>query len=198
MQAINIIFASAWLLEVYILIYSLQCNMCCHNTPDCVSNACNIIMVIVTYCAYCKAKEEYKKHVEEVKVHTLSKYNEGYSTDKNIKKVLDYITHDSNVKLSLQQPTTNEKEMFLRFFEELEIMMHKELLNENEVYILFAYYAIEISRGGKYNKSFDYKDIEDKSEWAYFRDFVKRMKDYSKKNNLWKNYFYLLHAVCFR
>ena len=79
-----------------------------------------------------------------------------------------------------------EKEMFMRFFEELYLQIKAGHLNREDVYHLFAYYAL------KYNKYLDFrkniedykskeelpaneKDAKEYDNWTNFRCFVEEM-----------------------
>lgn len=132
---------------------------------------------ITTYIAYkalIYAKKEYELQKKIKESETLATYNQRYSTDQHIDNVIKYL----NGSLKNKKLTINDKEMFLRFFEELEYTIENEGLQENIVYDMFAYYAIKVAdKGTDFVK--DYKT----ENWRRFNDFVKRMKkiQYKKK-----------------
>lgn len=153
---------------------------------------------------------QYKNHLKEEKRKLLCEYNQRYSSDKNIESVIvwmlqvaktDKITGEiigvnREREAKSISPGIHKKEMFMRFFEELNIRLEKNDMNANEVYSLFAYYAL------KFDKYWDFRlDIKDyKNElelrgmhesdrkvfhdyWTGFRSFISKMKTEEQKEN---------------
>ncbi len=113
---------------------------------------------------------EFEQHLRDKKTELLCSYNERYSTDKNIEKV---------VKLILGEDTADakagvfEKEIFMRFFEELNIQIEHGKLDECEVKNLFSYYALEFHNNDDLHK--DITDYGSKDVWGDFHKFIERM-----------------------
>jgi len=126
-----------------------------------------IATVRITYQAFLFAKEEYQLHKRVRTSEILSTYNNRYSTDQHIENVLKYF----NCPLNYVEITLIDKEMFLRFFEELQYSIEQEGLSEEIVYDMFAYYALEADKMGT-------AFVRDYNEecWSRFRKFACRMK----------------------
>lgn len=119
----------------------------------------------------------YYYHRQRDKAEVLGQYNERYSRDEHVKKVVDYIIHYMDGKKVASLPSTHDAELFMRFFEEIEIQIKEDRMDEQQVYSLFAYYAIRLGEDEKTRLSLGIsKDEYDKSnEWKYFKEFVNRM-----------------------
>lgn len=95
------------------------------------------LSLVVTVITVVIAYHEYKKISKKEKCDILTKYNERYMNNPCILKVIDSYLYKNKKK-----PTANEKEMFLRFFEELEVMIREEYISEKNVHDLFSYYFL--------------------------------------------------------
>lgn len=157
-----------------------------------------MITAMVAILAFCYTKEEYDLHVKREKTATLAQYNERYATDPNIQKVINYllwkgdgapedIRHYGGESVDDIMPTKNEVEMFMRFFEELEISIEAKRLDPNIAKDLFAYYAHELPKIESYLLPDDYEVFEyqerhtSNDTWHYFKEFIKPNKQ--QENN---------------
>lgn len=156
--------------------YYCQCHFL---SLDCVSAIADVITAVVAVIALFYSHKEYKNHLKRSKSEILSKFNERYSNDKNIKKVVAYIlsvieqdrcNKEKESKL-LKEPGTFEKEMFMRFFEELNLATKSDSLDRQQVRELFGYYALLAAA----TPNFLYPDTE-KDNWGVFADFVRMME----------------------
>lgn len=150
--------------------------------------------------------KQYRKHMIEEQTNLLCNYNQRYSENNDIRKVIEWIhgvvvidkkgeVVDVDVQLTKSTPSLNEKEMFMRFFEEIEIQLVKNKMEPNSVFRLFAYYPLLMNRFSElrqdvtdYNskKELDEIDnIENKKRmelnWFLFRQFIDSMKIEYKK-----------------
>ncbi len=146
----------------------------------------------VAFLTVCYAKKQYDRHLKEEYTKLLCQYNQRYSTDCNIRTMLDWMLKvaisDNNgdivgvdLSKSYYKPGINTKEMFMRFFEELQVQIENKYLNAYDVYDLFAYYAIRFDRFEEYHK-----DIKD-----YTRIELVKKESHSSKNtinNNWKRF----------
>ena len=120
--------------------------------------------------------KEYLAYKERERANTLVLFNERYSNDKNIKEVVEYLImyEDYKTKRGLLYPSPSpsvyQKEIFLRFFEELQIAIEAKSLSKNIVYDMFAHYAL-VADKHKYFVS-DYNN----NCWHRFHSFIKEMK----------------------
>lgn len=139
------------------------------QNPCYIGNLSDVITAMVGVLGSTVAFYEYQMHMEERKRQLLLKYNERYSTDENINKVLEFLILKDECKTQI--PTVNQREMFLRFFEELEIQIQNNMLDADLVYDLFSFYALEAGKPDDFLTS----KYENKN-WRYYMDFYKRMK----------------------
>lgn len=139
------------------------------QNPCFIGNLSDAITAMVGVIGSSVAFYEYKAHDEEEKKQLLLKYNERYSTDENINQVLEFLTSRGQYKVQI--PTVNQREMFLRFFEELEIQIQNNMLDADLVYDLFSFYALEAGKPDDFLTS-KYEN----QNWRYYMDFYKRMK----------------------
>ena len=94
------------------------------------------------------------------------------------------------------KPGVNEKEMFMRFFEELYLHINNNSIDKKQACLLFSYYAIKFDEYRDFRLDItDYKsenelkveengnerNIDYKLYWINFRKFVNEMKEE------WKN-----------
>ncbi len=126
---------------------------------------------------------EYKQLKGRRKSELFSELNKRYLADeKNIQPVIRYLSH---LHPNAPVPEGYQIELFLRFFEEIDVYLKEEALDEETTYHLFAYYCLEIIKT-EYTSllaSINFK----KDEWPLLVDFVMRMKEIEHKRNN-KNY----------
>ena len=128
--------------------------------------------------------KEYKSHKDEEKANTLASYNERYSSNEHLIVVVEYLYNEIekskrnkktekniNADKESRQPTPNEKELFLRFFEEIQISIEQGALDKAHVKELFFYYAkVAYDMGESFICDFNHDC------WRKFRTFVESMK----------------------
>lgn len=144
---------------------------------------CTIGSCVITLVALYYAVSEYERYKESVKIDLLCRYNQRYTTDNNIAAVIKYILKagitDSkgeicgvNKKLC-KDPDVGifEKEMFMRFFEELQEQIDNKMLDKDKdkVWTLFSYYAVQFDKFEDYRSDITDYDTEN---WESFRNFV--------------------------
>ena len=79
--------------------------------------------------------------MKKEQAQALSKFNERYSSDKNIEIVVKYLIGERE-GAEVVIPTTYQLELFLRFFEELEYAISQKMLDEKHTFDMFSYYAL--------------------------------------------------------
>lgn len=180
--------------------------MCCilQISYECISAVATVATAAVAWIALIYTMIEYHSHKEREQATTLAKYNERYATDPNIQKVVNYLlwkidneqfattpintldyggSSEEDIK-----PTKNQIELFMRFFEELEVSIEAGRLDRDVANNLFAYYAKVLAKkvGDKSPKDvalngYEYKEIlptdyDNKGNpWQYFKEFVKQI-----------------------
>ena len=167
-----------------------------------------MISAIVAASTACYAIKQYKRHLQDEHTKLLCEYNYRYSNDSNIRTVIEWMLRvadtdeygDINgVKSNcyFYAPGINTKELFMRFFEELNLQMEKKNLKSKEVFDLFAYYALRFHEYKDFRLDIDdYKTNEELNDisddktrkkmeyrWHNFRSFIGKMKEEENKLN---------------
>ena len=153
--------------------------LCCQ--PLQLGSMAELGSLILTAIGLIYAICQYNTHVGEVKTQLLLKYNERYMSDITITKVVNYIVKQ-NINVS-EIPTLHEKELFMRFFEELYILIEDGQLPKDKVYYLFSYYLLAFHRNANLRSDVeDYPKDEKSEEWKYYFKMVKMMEKYDNKS----------------
>lgn len=144
------------------------------------SNAPHYVMAFCAVSSLIAVLHEYDEHKKRERAATFSEYNKRYSEDENIKAVTRYLIcfleHHEIGDNHTEMPSVYQKEMFLRFFEELEFQMQQGRLTENEVTKFFAYYAVAAAMDKEFLKDTELGKKNYKV-WENYRNFVKRFED---------------------
>ena len=171
--------------------------------------------VFVGIAALYYASKEYELHKDVEKANTLANYNQRYSTDEYIYRVVSYLMeiekrkgnenfkkkskeereayykkYDDDIKKynkdiekyhSLVKreykdklipiPSENDKELFLRFFEDIEYSIEQKALDRKAVKDLFFYYA-----GVAYDMGSAFVEDFDENYWNTFKRFVRKTR----------------------
>jgi hypothetical protein len=137
----------------------------------------SLLTASIATAAFIYTKKEYRLHIEREQSLTLSKFNERYCADKNIEAVVKYLIGESD-GVQVTKPTTYQKELFLRFFEELEYAISHNSLGEKLVYDMFSYYALKA-----YDSQEKFIAENEEKYWICFVEFVERMKKIEASQN---------------
>lgn len=161
----------------------MNCLCCLFQTNctfDWLSNAISSITAIATLfmaliagLALKVSIQEYQSYRRREKTECLSKYNERYTTDRYIRRVVTYLINSSNNNHP-EIPPLHDREMFLRFFEELMIAIETEVLDRRIVKDMFSYYAEE------YASRKDLMKEHEAEDWTRFLRFVEIMNNTPK------------------
>lgn len=142
-----------------------------------------IATAIIAGCGLRFAKKEYTLHKQRAESETLAKFNERFTHDENINKTIEELIEFDKNKLKIDKEGEKDKkklrhhEMFLHFFEELQIALENKALDEEHVCHMFAYYAIQ------YERDFYHIYIKDDvNTWKRYHQFVQTMKRVAKEN----------------
>lgn len=148
-----------------------------------------VFALVVGYHEYCL-----KKDINMAKV--LSEYNNRYSNDCNIVKVVKYLNYRNeggkNNNFPAAKPSNYEVEMFMRFFEELEVQIKAGRLKEEDVFNLFTYYAAKIHSDanlrnelgindyGEGNEDENIENDEQETNWDGYKRLMKKYINHKK------------------
>lgn len=147
---------------------------------------------------------QYKRYKEEQVVKLLGEYNQRYSTDNNIKTVVSWmlkiaiVDEKGEIKgadpdRSFFKPGIYEKEMFMRFFEELYLHIKNGSVEKRRACLLFSYYPIMFDKFKEFRLDIlDYKSKKEQEKegqnnqnskyWIFYQMFVEDM------NKEWEKY----------
>lgn len=156
------------------------------------------IALVISGLALLYAILEYNQHKKIEKTALLCKYLQRYANDPIIRKVTDYILNtalfDENgnkitgfneSKALINAPTITENELFMRFFEEIQLLIDDDLLDGDNAVYLMGYYCEVFHRIKEYHKNIT--DYEDKRFWGTYLKFAnsipERLDNYQKKQN---------------
>lgn len=144
---------------------------------------------IVSSIALVYAIREFEHHKNNDRTVLLCQYLHRYATDENIKNVLDYINNtalfdaDDNIigvndeifSNYQNPPTLREKEMFMHFFEEVQMLINSKIIKGEDAIDLLGYYC------GVFHKIKEYhQDITDYDDEKYWKKYLKFAKDSSE------------------
>ena len=76
------------------------------------------------------------------------------------------------VFLQPKKPTIYEKEMFMRFFEELQLQIENDRIGEGKVEDFFAYYAVAAAMCHDFVDGTELNGEKSPEVWARYKDFV--------------------------
>lgn len=120
---------------------------------------------------------EYKQLKGRRKSELFSELNKRYLADeKNIQPVIRYLSH---LHPNAPVPEGYQIELFLRFFEEIDVYLKEEALDEETTYHLFAYYCLEIFKP-EFISLLEGINFQEE-EWPLLSDFLERMKSVKPK-----------------
>lgn len=133
------------------------------------------------------AKREYEHNKKSERTALLCQYLQRYSNDPCIKKMEEYIMEtallDENEviigfdksKVPSIQPSLWEKEMFMHFFEEIQLLIDDNMINKDVVIDLIGYYIGIFHRIEDYHA--DITDYNEERYWKYYLKFVRSIPD---------------------
>ena len=130
-----------------------------------------ILAITTLFCTFM----EYSHHRKREKADVLGQYNERYSRDEHVNSVVNYLACYKDNMIPKDRPCLHDVEMFMRFFEEMEIQIKEDRLDEKYVYDLFSYYAIELGGNEKLRLLLGVESDDYQSNWKNYICFVDRM-----------------------
>ena len=156
------------------------------------ANVAQVVEGFVTALALIFAFIEYRLHKKTTQYDTYSKMNERYCNDKAIQKVLNCMLNSYEGEVlnigkfkyvsMVKNLSVNDKEMFLRFFEELNYAVEKKSIKKEKACYFFGYYAIVAYLMGNDFVS----DLTDKGMWSGFKELAIDMKEIAEYNGYYR------------
>ena len=156
--------------------------------------ATSLMFLVTAYAAY-YAKKEYTKHIENERTKLLCEYNQRYADNTDLRNVIKWMLKvailneegdiiDAEPNRLSDRPGIYEKEMFMRFFEELNIHMKSGNISKTEACKLFSYYAIKF--GEIKNFRLDITDYKTEDELSDLKKKMEKESDKTIKDKLEK------------
>ena len=142
--------------------------------------------VTTAFIAICR----YEEYTRKERIHYLLDFGNKYISDPEIKEVVRFLEEleDNNLykKESLKSDNTYEEkvlsihsiEMYMRFIEELELLIREKAISESAALNLFGYYTTILD---KYHGRWPQLQYE-KDFWNIYRSFVDKAKKFDYKN----------------
>lgn len=142
-----------------------------------IGSSAQIVTAVIAMLAFVLSVSEYCVNKDFKEVQVLSEYNMRYTSDPNIIKVVKYLNyideHGKINNLPRVVPSNYEVEMFMRFFEELELQICCGRLKEKDVLDLFIYYAKKLD-DEQLRTELGVTDYD--NNWCGFRNLLNRNK----------------------
>ena len=146
----------------------------------------SIVGVLSLYIVY----EKYVEYLKRNRIQYLLEFGKKYSEDKEIKEVVEFMEHleENNMYMDYEMNADNTYkesaleihsiEMFMRFIEELELLIRPGSISESSALNLFGHYTIILD---KYHSR--WPDLKyDEDFWNVYRSFVEKAKNFNYKN----------------
>lgn len=143
--------------------------------------------LIVSTAALIYAKREYNHNKKSEKTALLCQYLQRYSDSPLLKKAEEYILESSKVdnngkivafdnnKQANNPLSVREKERFMHFFEELQLLIDNKMLEKETVIKMMGYYIGVFHKIEEFHK--DVTDYDDERYWGYYLKFVRSIPD---------------------
>ena len=164
----------------------LRSLCCCLGFCDNCGTVADWMMVMLTFVAICLTIWGYTIQKKISRYEVFSEYSKRYSEDKNLKVVscalIDYMENKKeNENINVDNLTIYQKEMFLRFFEELELQIENKRMDKPTVQDFFVYYAVAAAMCEPFVKNTELIDNNPDSEvWGNYKRLVERYQDMQK------------------
>jgi len=145
------------------------------------------LALIISGGALFYAKREYEHNKKSERTALLCQYLQRYANDQYIKKIEDYILETALLngeeriigfdksKSPSYIPTIWEKEMFMHFFEEIQLLIDDNMIDKDVVIDLIGYYIGIFHRIEDYHA--DITDYNEEKYWKYYLKFVRSIPD---------------------
>lgn len=99
----------------------------------------SLVLAAITVCV---AYDEFQAMKRHKQCDVLTQYHQRYAEDESIQRVVKFVVNTSVGEFVEKEetPSVHDKEMFLRFFEEVSLMIEQKYLDFGQVKELFTYY----------------------------------------------------------
>jgi len=139
---------------------------------------CKCLMVMTTIVALIISYYQYRLYKQKERSILFSNLNKRYLESADIQTVIKYLRKTQPAE---KKPDDYQTELFLRFFEELNVYIQSKTLRPDMVEQLFGYYLREIFTS-EVGKDLLYICGYNKSEWPNIVEFISSMKEVNSKD----------------
>ena len=143
--------------------------------------------LVVSLLALVYAKKEYDHHKKSEQTSLLCQYLNRYVNSETIQKVTEYIIETAlldekeniigfdNSKKPQDAPSIREKELFMHFFEEIQLHIDNNMIDANVAKELLGYYAGIFHKYEGFHQGIS--DYENEKYWRLYLKFVRSIPD---------------------
>ena len=179
----------ACIIIVYAFISVINC--CAESLKIIVTIVGGLVTIIVAIFGLYKGIHEYDNHLKKDRIRYLISFGEKYTSNQDIKDVVCFLEelednnqykselfniHDNTYKEAAL--SIHSLEMFMRFIEELELLIRCGAISESSALYLFGHYTEILDRYQSRWPSIKYNE----EYWTVFRSFVERAKHFNYNN----------------
>lgn len=141
------------------------------------------ITAFVALLTMCRGFCEYSDFLKRKRIQYLLEFGRKYTEDNDIREVIEFLEHleddnqyenghMSNGSYSETALSIHKIEMFMRFIEELELLVRAKSVSESAALNLFGHYTTILDRFHSRWPTLGY----DKKYWNVYRSFVAKAK----------------------
>lgn len=149
---------------------------------DCdVTKASVILGTAITIITLIKGLCEYLEHVKRQRIQYLLDMGRKYSANENITNVVRCLEKlstkeekDKKTTIRNTELDIHDIEMFMRFIEELQMLIDAHVVNESATLYLFGFY---VKTFDEHHIRFEKLDDYGEAHWGAFMKFVKNVKN---------------------
>lgn len=163
----------AWLLFALSIVWCILVSVL--NVP-CLNIYKNGGVILATILGTIAAIPTYQINITEKRNRVFARMNKVFVKDENIQAVIRFMNNGER-----KEPSINELELFLRFFEELDVYVKAGDIDKKVVYLLFYYYCNQLIHAPEYQYLREKMDFN-LENWKYLKDIDDRMQKCAKKN----------------
>lgn len=143
------------------------------------SNIAQILTAIIAYLGVCKGFREYKEIQKQKRIQYLLDFGKRYTENNDITDVIKCLESlEDNREYDCSNVDIHKVELYMRFIEELELLIESNSVDESAALYLFGYYTKILEDNQHKWQNLNYN----KEYWNKFREFTKKTKNFNYKN----------------
>ena len=139
-----------------------------------IGSCINLGLLLVAVIAAIISNKEYHNHKTKEYNILLSQLNERYVGNVNVQTVVRYLRKNDPTN---EEPTAYQIDLFLRFFEELEVYLKSDSLKRDDVLNFFGYYFYRFDKCKRGQRLKEIIKNEDET-LDYLKDYRNHIEPY--------------------